>query len=722
MSAVVEITEASELAAWKKAAGDLFAFKKREGFQPVGLHLYRHADGSILYARVRMHKPDGNAGHEKFIRPFWHDGKQWKHGEPPQTSGKVLYGLNDLSAFPEALVLLTEGEQKSDVLTKIGAGRFVGVTSGAASSAGAADWKPMVGRHVLIWPDHDEPGAGYAGEATAKLAAMGCAVERLDVSAMGLPNKGDVMDWLESFKAAHDRMPTADDVLALPRVGKPASEPSGASDGATGWPEPQPLTTHVAPMEYPVESLPPCIGAAVDEVCGFVQAPLPLVASSAIAALSLAIQAHVDVKRAEKLAGPVGLFMLTIADSGERKSTCDGFFTKAIRDYEAEQAEIYAPILKDYQADLASWEAKHAGLKEKIKSDAKSRKPTVGLEADLRDLEHEKPEPPKVPRLIYADVTPEALGYSLGKQWPSGGVVSAEAGIVFGSHGMGSDSVMRNLATLNQLWDGASLTIDRRTSDSYTVRGARLTVALQVQEATIRSFFERSGTLARGTGFLARFLTAWPQSTQGSRLFRESPEHWPHMATFNQRITEILRGQVPMDDRGVLTPLMLTLSPDAKDAWVAFHDAVERQLRAGEDLHDVRDVASKSADNAARLAALFHVFSGATGPIGQDAFENAASIVAWHLSEAKRFFSELAVPESDLEAARLDAWLIEHCRTTQTATVNKRNAQRLGPLRKADPLSAALKALEDMDRVRVERIGKQIAIHVNPSLLTGGTK
>ncbi|WP_345889574.1 DUF3987 domain-containing protein, partial [Nitrosomonas sp. GH22] len=89
---------------------------------------------------------------------------------------------------------------------------------------------------------------------------------------------------------------------------------------------------------------------------------------------------------------------------------------------------------------------------------------------------------------MYADATPEALAYGLAKRWPSSGVVSAEAGIVFGSHGMGKDSVMRNLAMLNQLWDGASLAIDRRTSESFTVHGARLTVALQVQEPTLREF------------------------------------------------------------------------------------------------------------------------------------------------------------------------------------------------------------------------------------------
>ena len=50
------------------------------------------------------------------------------------------------------------------------------------------------------------------------------------------------------------------------------------------WPAPQPLTVKSKPEDYPVDALPPCLRAAVEEVCNFVQAPLPLVASSAIAA------------------------------------------------------------------------------------------------------------------------------------------------------------------------------------------------------------------------------------------------------------------------------------------------------------------------------------------------------------------------------------------------------------------------------------------------------
>ncbi len=332
------------------------------------------------------------------------------------------------------------------------------------------------------------------------------------------------------------------------------------------WPDPLPLSAKIEPEPYPVDALPDAIRAAVEEIRGFTKAPIPLVTASSLAALSLAIQGHADAKRAEKLSGPVGLFLLTIADSGERKSTCDGFFMQAIREYEARQAEEAKPLIKDHRAAMEAWEAKRGGIKDKIRQLAKTGKSTHEQEMALRDLEYHKPESLRIPRLIYGDATPEALKWNLAKSWPSGGVISSEAGLVFGAHGMGKDSVMRNLATLNQLWDGADIATERRTSESFTVRGARLTLALQVQEATLRSFFERSGGLARGSGFLARFLVAWPESTQGNRPFSDPPDSWPALAKFNQRIAAILYQDIPIDEDGVLSPPTLPLAVDTKVA------------------------------------------------------------------------------------------------------------------------------------------------------------
>ena len=494
------------------------------------------------------------------------------------------------------------------------------------------------------------------------------------------------------------------------------SDNSGNTN-APAWPTPQPLTAKIEAEPYPINVLPDTIHAAVEEVGGFVKAPVPLVASSAIAALSLAIQAHYDVERANSLHSPTGLFLLTIADSGERKSTCDRFFTKAISDYEEAQVEAARPATKNFDADMDSWEAKRSGIKDKIRSEAKSGKSTSSLEANLRTLEHDKPEPPRIPRILYADATPEALTYSLSKQWPSGGVVSAEAGIVFGSHGMGKDSVMRNLSTLNQLWDGTTLKIDRKTSESFAVRGARLTVALQVQTETLNSFFEKSGTLARGTGFLARFLIAWPESTQGSRPFTEAPEHWPCLSVFNQQITKILNIPAPISEDGALMPQILTLTPEAKMAWIEFHDGIEMQLSSGGVLFDVRDVASKIADNATRLAALFHVFESGVGAISEDAFERASAIVAWHLNESRRFFGEIALPVEMADAARLDRWLLEHCRRERTHCVARRYAQQHGTVRDGARLTVAITELDSLDRIQIRRDGKKISIWLNPKLL-----
>jgi putative DNA primase/helicase len=157
---------------------------------------------------------------------------------------------------------------------------------------------------------------------------------------------------------------------------------------------------------------------------------------------------------------------------------------------------------------------------------------------------------------------------------------------------------------------------------------------------------------------------------------------------------------------------------------VAFHDAIEGELASGGALHDVRDVASKIADNAARLAALFQIFEGGGSAIGLAAIESASRVSAWHLNEARRFFGELALPAEMADAARLDRWLVDHCRRQRVSTVPKRDIQRnVTPvhLRQKGPLDEALRELTEAGRVRQVQDGRRKDIHVNPALLNGGS-
>lgn len=499
------------------------------------------------------------------------------------------------------------------------------------------------------------------------------------------------------------------------------------AESATGindvWPELQPLIAKTEAADYPLDALPTLIRNAVTEVCGFVKAPAPLVAMSALAALSVAIQAHTDVQRDIKLAGPCGLFFCGIADSGERKTSCDGYFTSTIHDYQAREREKAKPLIQAYETDLDAWKAKRGGVQEKIKALAKDGKPTNLLEKQLHDLDNDKPKAPRVPRLIYSDATPEALASNLVNGWPSGGVFSNEGGIVLGGHAMNKDVAMRNMARLNQLWDGKIAATDRATTESYGDTTARLTMSLQVQEPTLRAFFDNTKGLARGTGFLARFLVAWPESTMGTRMFTSPPDGWPALAAFNNRLTGILDRPAPVDDDGVLTPAMLTLSPDAKQAWIAFHDQIEAMLGTGGELYDLRDVGSKAADNMVRLAALFHVFAGSIGPIDLECVESASQVITWHLLEAKRFLGELAMPPELANPMRLESWLIDWCRREGTDRVPTKAVQQFGPggLRDKKVIDATVNELSDLGRARMVKDGKKRLIQIRPELLVAAS-
>lgn len=491
-------------------------------------------------------------------------------------------------------------------------------------------------------------------------------------------------------------------------------------DEATdAWPELQPLIAQIDPEEYPLDALPQLIRGAVMEVCGFVKAPVALVAMSALAAISVATQAHYDVRRDIKLDGPCSLFLCGIADSGERKTSCDNYFTTAMRDYQDRERENAKPLIRAYETDLDAWKAQRSGVQEKIKSLAKDGKPTNHLVKQLHDLDGEKPKHPRVPRLIYSDATPEALASNLVNGWPSGGIFSNEGGIVLGGHAMNKDVAMRNMARLNQLWDGKIAATDRVTTEGYGDTTARLTMSLQVQEPTLRAFFDNTKGLARGTGFLARFLVAWPTSTMGTRMFTPPPAGWPGLAAFNNRLTAILNRRAPVDENGKLTPAMLELAPDAKLAWIAFHDQIEAMLATGGELYDLRDVGSKSADNVVRLAALFHVFAGSIGAIDLDCVESAVQIVTWHLLEAKRFLGELAMPAEIANPMRLESWMLDYCRRENTDKVPTREVQRCGPggLRGKAAFKEAVTELAELGRARLVQDGKKRLVQINPALL-----
>jgi AAA domain/MarR family len=179
-----------------------------QGYNPIALHTYHDEDGQPVYWRIRLKNSEG----EKWIRPMRLNGHGWELKEPDFPDGrKVLYNQHLFKQSPDKPVWITEGEQKADALTKLG---LLAATSGSATSADTADWTPLKGRKVILWPDNDQAGRSYAGEVAKILLELHCEVSTLDLKALGLAEQGDVVDWLECHPDA-----TAADVEALRRIG-----------------------------------------------------------------------------------------------------------------------------------------------------------------------------------------------------------------------------------------------------------------------------------------------------------------------------------------------------------------------------------------------------------------------------------------------------------------------------------------------------------------------
>lgn len=509
---------------------------------------------------------------------------------------------------------------------------------------------------------------------------------------------------------------------APPLVGNnPLAGIFGVKDqpAAPAWERPVPLRTEMQALPYPLNVLPPIIRDAVKEVEEFTQAPTALIAASALAAVSATVQGLVSVERGTGLRGPAALFFLTLAVSGERKSSADSYFTRAIREWEAEKAEAAKPTLADYRATITEWQCTEEGYKQAIKNGARNGVPDKHAAELLKQLELDKPAEPRIPSILRMDDTPEALAVALAR-WPVAAMMSNEAGIIFGAHGMNPESVMRNMAGLNVCWDGGHIKRDRTSTQSVNIEGMRLTVGLMVQPDTLQAFLSKQGALARGIGFLARFLVAYPESTQGKRFFREQTPGEPALTAFNARAKQLLSIPARVDDEGRLTTTYLTLSPGAKEIWIGFHDEVEEQLSKGGDYYDVQDVASKAADNAVRLAACLNTFgyhSGDGSVIDAASMGAGAELMRWYLDEALRFCRQLAIPDSLRKAERLEEWLVGKFYDGMTL-VPTREAKQFGPseLRGA-PGTEAFAVLEDHHRAKLINQGQKKFYCLNPEVV-----
>lgn len=149
---------------------------------PSGRWTYRTASGLVLFFVARYDHPDGSK--DFFPWSFSKSKSKWVCKYP--SDPRPIYNLDKLTEHPDKPVLIVEGEKSADAADKLLGEKYQVTTwPSGGNSWSKADWSPIYGRTVLLWPDSDEPGIKCAGQIADHLYANGCQVKVLNVQANG---------------------------------------------------------------------------------------------------------------------------------------------------------------------------------------------------------------------------------------------------------------------------------------------------------------------------------------------------------------------------------------------------------------------------------------------------------------------------------------------------------------------------------------------------------
>jgi AAA domain len=155
----------------------------------AAIYPYRDPTGRLLYEVLRF-VPKAFACR----RP---DPAGWRWNL--QGVERVLYRLPELLAAVarNAEIFLTEGEKDADALAALG-------LEATTHAGGAGKWRPeytraLRGARVVLLPDNDDAGRRHMQDVERSLRPMAARVAHLELP--GLPDKGDVSDWLAARRA-----------------------------------------------------------------------------------------------------------------------------------------------------------------------------------------------------------------------------------------------------------------------------------------------------------------------------------------------------------------------------------------------------------------------------------------------------------------------------------------------------------------------------------------
>jgi hypothetical protein len=399
------------------------------------------------------------------------------------------------------------------------------------------------------------------------------------------------------------------------------------------------------PPDYPVDAM-FALGKAARALHEVVRAPIALCAQSVLAAATLMIQPHYDVELPSSRRPLTGLF-ITIAASGERKTSADRRALATICSIETKWREQAEDDQRTYLDEKEAWEAARAEVRKATKIDRAERRRKFGAIGPA-------PVPPPHPMLLVSDMTPEGIALHLADGRPWCGLFASEGGLIVGGVAFSDESRMRTAAMLNVLWDGEPIRRARVATGRKFLPGRRCSAHLMMQHVVAERLL--GDPMLDGIGLLSRMLIVAPETTAGTRLWREPPaDAVAALHDYDARLMTFDREPRMCGD--ALDPLPLTLHADARAMWIAFHDHIELAMGEGGAYAPIRAFAAKMAEHAGRLAAVLAIYADPeTVEVPAWAMAGGTELAQHYAAELFRLIGTASVSADLRLAQRLLAW------------------------------------------------------------------
>lgn len=459
----------------------------------------------------------------------------------------------------------------------------------------------------------------------------------------------------------------------------------------------------------------PIINDAVKYLQRAVQAPYEMCLVAVLSAMSIAQQGLINVEQIHGGSCPSNLWIWITALSGERKSALMNLALEVLYSYQRKHRKKFEEELKSYQvlSEIHEDEKKHL-KKEHRKALTSGDEELIEIaRLCLTDHEEKKPIKPKIRDFIFEDIMPEALQYALNQGPGNAALISSEGGTII------NGPIVRNLAFLSNTWSGGSFMVHRKSSDSYVVEDARLTIAIAAQPVALDNFMKKKGREAKDIGLFARCLFCFPKSEQGYRTASPNTSEFQEGRTrFNNRLNDIMD---EYDEHLLLDKndrYLVEFDKDCKPYASELCLRIESELKPGGKYEHASEHASKLFENITRTAGNITYFEKGRGAKISRSILNDAAKICFNFSDHYLKYFQVQ-PEYIQDAAVL----YEHLLAQQEygeRYVAKTLIRKSGPyrLRNMVRLNRALEQLANEGNIAVWRIVRTgfTYIDLNPDM------